>query len=120
MNSAIAGGASEVESLPATKNERDGTTARWAHPLPHSIAAFQEGPAAESRCDLWEHFVAPGRRQHWQDSANAPKEASRNGAIGSSSDVTNNKSAVSLCPNTPANVVRRLMLSIQSTPHCNP
>ncbi len=28
MNSAITGAASEVESLPATKNESDGTTAR--------------------------------------------------------------------------------------------
>jgi hypothetical protein len=111
--SAIAGGAAAAEWLPITKNEGDGTTARWAHPLPHSVAALQEGPAAESRCEWREHFVAPMRRQHWQDSALEPKEASRNGAIGSSRDETNNSRAVSLCPNTPANVVSRLMLRFE-------
>jgi hypothetical protein len=109
ITSSIAGGAAAVESLPTKKNESDGTTARWAHPLPHSIAAFHEGPAVESWCDLWEHRVAPARRQHWQDSTLDPKEASRNGAIGARRDATNNSSAVSFCPNTPANVVPRLM-----------
>jgi len=110
INSTIAGAAA-VEALPTTKDERDGATARWAQPLPHSTPGFQEGPAVESRCDMREHFVAPMRRHTWQESALATKEASSSGAIGSSKDDTNKNSAVTLCPNTPVNVVPRLMCS---------
>jgi hypothetical protein len=100
IDSAIAGGAAAADDFPSTKNQRDGTTPPNVH--------------AESGWEVWEHFFTPGRRQHWQDSALDANEAPRKGAIGSSRDETDNSRAVSLCPNTPANVVPRLILPVRS------